>query len=103
MGAKIWQIRNNPAWNSGVESAENFLLGEAQISRYVVQATRFTKNMTHDWGIRVFLTEADAQKAIKNWKLLYGGLFSIFSLHYMLYLEKWVVKYIQLRITPCRH
>ena len=30
LGAKVWQICKNPAWNSGVESAEKFLFGEAQ-------------------------------------------------------------------------
>ncbi len=64
LGAKVWQICKNPAWNSGVESAEKFLFGEAQTPRYVVRATRFTIDMIGGWGIRVFPTEEDAQKAV---------------------------------------
>lgn len=66
IGANVWQICKNPAWSNGVESAEKFLFGEAQTPRYVVQATRFTMDMIDDWGIRIFHTEVDAQKAIKN-------------------------------------
>lgn len=66
LGADVWKICQNPAWNSGVESAEKFLFGKAQTPRYLVQATRFTINMIDDWGIRVFPTETDAQTEIKN-------------------------------------
>lgn len=64
IGANVWQICKNPAWNNGVESAEKFLFGEAQTPRYVVRAARFTIDMIDDWGIRVFPTEADARSSL---------------------------------------
>lgn len=64
LGTDVWKICNNPAWNSGVESAEKFLFGEAQTPRYVVRAEKFSINMIADWGTRIFPTEADARSAL---------------------------------------
>lgn len=64
LGTEVWQISNNPAWNTGVESAEMFLFGEVHTPRYIVQPTKFTVDMVRDWETRVFLTEIEAKKAL---------------------------------------
>ena len=64
LGTDVWKICNNPAWNSGVESAEKFLFGEAQTPRCVVKADKFTVDMIADWGNRIFPTKADARSAL---------------------------------------
>ena len=64
LGSEVWQVCNNPAWNSGVGSAEMFLFGEVQTPCRIVQATKFTVRMIEDWGIRVFPTEAEARKML---------------------------------------
>ena len=64
LGSEVWQVCNNPAWNSGVGSAEMFLFGEVQTPCRIVQATKFTVDMMDEWGISVFPTEAEAQRAL---------------------------------------
>ena len=61
---KVWQIYNNPAWNTGVDSAERFLFGKIHTPHRIVQSTKFTIDMVEDWGIRVFLTETEAKRAL---------------------------------------
>lgn len=64
LGSEVWQVCNNPAWNSGVDSAEMFLFGEVQTPCRIVRATKFTVDMIDKWEISVFPAEAEARKML---------------------------------------
>lgn len=64
LGATVWRICRNPAWNSGVESAELFLFGQACTPSRIVRPCGFSLAMLEEWGTTVFQTEEAAKAAL---------------------------------------